>query len=378
MIGHYIVSAFRTFRRHKAVTLINILRLALGLAAFIVAYSVVRYMETAERHFTNADRIYIVSTELGFPNERRSLNSLVTAEHVAKYVRQEFPALEAVVRAQRMGDTAIATGSEKTSVQGIAVDPAFLEVFNLTFLAGDASTALARPRSALITDPVARRLFGSIDVLGKRVTLGGLTDVTVTGIIEPLPDSSSFDFGLLASWDVHEANVAALRPAAMRQPAREQWLALGATTTYVLLPDSPGAKENLRSGLASFADKYVPADQKTYYAISFNAVALSSLQIARLDQFLFSNVGTHVSVTTVLMALGSLILALACINYANHYRAGGGPVQGDRNTPRDGRHQPRCAGPESVPDRCSLRSRADGSHFLHPRHRTGDRSGARR
>ena len=320
MIGHYIVIAFRTFRQRKAVTLINILCLALGLAAFIVAYSVVRYLETAERHFTNADRIYVVSTELTFPSKQPAINSLATANHVAKYVKEEFPELEAVVRVHRKGDTVLTTGAGKAYVQSIAADPEFLEVFNLKFVAGNASTALAQPRSVLITDAVARRLFASTEVLGKRVTLDGLTDVTVTGLIEPLPKSSSFDFEVLATWDVYETNMAAIRPARAGQPDREQWLALGATTTYALLPGPrlPMTRERFFSGLSTFADKYVLDDQNGYYTISFKAVELSSLQIARLDQMLFSNIGHVVfHIHYELMVLRRPDTGPCSINYAN-------------------------------------------------------------
>ncbi len=317
MVGHYLVGALRAFRHRKAATLINILCLALGLAAFIVAYSVVRYLQTSERHFVNAERTYIISTELDFNNERPLLNSLLTAEHAARYVKEEFPELEAVTRAFAMGDTVIAAGAETAYAAGIAADPNFLDVFNLDFLSGNPSDALTKPRSVLITDALALRMFGSTSVLGKQVKIEGLTDVTITGVIGPPPRSSHFDFEMLMTWDVLETNRAVRRRAPPRS-APEHWLAITATT-YALLPRQglPKAREALLSRLPDFAGKYVPDDQKGLYGVGFNAVPLDSLQIAKLDQMLFANIGREVSIATLLFWLGALVLGLACINYAN-------------------------------------------------------------
>lgn len=316
MIGHYVVGAIRAFRRRKTVTLINVLCLSLGLAAFIVAWSVVRYQETAERHFSNSGRIFLVSTEFDFADERPSIDTLGTAEHVAKYLKEEFPQLSAVVRVRGMGDTAVSSGGEKIYIQGVAADSGFLTAFDLHFFAGSQATALSGPRSVLISSPAAVRLFGTVEALGRKVVLDGLTDATVTGVFDPIPRSSAFDFEVLATWDIHETYMAAIAPGNGAQPRPEDWRAASAAT-YVLVSGSTAERESFLSGLASFSDKHVPADQQTLASLVFKAHSLDSLTIARLNQTLFPNNGGAWSIMTILIALGSLILALACINYAN-------------------------------------------------------------
>ena len=149
MIGHYMITAFRALRRQKAVTAINILCLALGLAAFIVASSVVRYLETSERHFSKADRIFVVSTELTFPDGQRPLNTLVTPDHAAKYVREEFPELEAVARVQRMGDTALAAGPDVWEIAAALRDSGLRGDAAVDAVAADLDLSPARVRIAL-------------------------------------------------------------------------------------------------------------------------------------------------------------------------------------------------------------------------------------
>ncbi len=315
MISHYVAGALRTFRYQKAATLINVLCLALGLAAFIVAWSVVRYQETAENHFSKAERIYLVATQFDFRDERPSINTFGTAEHVAKYLKEEYPQIETVIRVRGMRDTAVASGGEKISVQGVAADSDFLTAFDLRLVAGSLKRALGNPRSVLISIPVAMSLFGTTEALGKNVILDGLTDATVTGVFDPLPKSSAFDFGVLATWDIHETYMAAIAPANVGQAPREEWRAVGAAT-YVLLPDSDVIRESFVAGLDSFAKKYVPADQESFAKLGFKAIRLDSLATTTLDQVLFANSGGW-SITTILMVLGGLILGLASVNYAN-------------------------------------------------------------
>ena len=61
MLGHYILVAFRNFRRSPVATAINVLALALGLTCFVVAYAVVQYWGHAESHFAKADRTYAIT-----------------------------------------------------------------------------------------------------------------------------------------------------------------------------------------------------------------------------------------------------------------------------------------------------------------------------
>ena len=64
MLGHYFTIALRSFRRAPLTTAVNILALALGLAAFVIAYGVVSFWDKSERNFTNVDRTYVVTSDL--------------------------------------------------------------------------------------------------------------------------------------------------------------------------------------------------------------------------------------------------------------------------------------------------------------------------
>ena len=61
MLGHYFTIAFRSLRRAPLTASVNVIALALGLAAFITAYGVVSFWDRSERHFPNVDRTYVIT-----------------------------------------------------------------------------------------------------------------------------------------------------------------------------------------------------------------------------------------------------------------------------------------------------------------------------
>ena len=106
----------------------------------------------------------------------------------------------------------------------MAVDPEFLDIFDLPFIAGDPDTALAAPNGLILTRAAALRLFGTEDVLGKTVGLGGnVIDATVTGVLGEIPEPShlgnspaaSVRFDIMAPYELYER----LREAVNRPPS---------------------------------------------------------------------------------------------------------------------------------------------------------------
>lgn len=63
MLTHYLAVAFGTHLRHPAATLLGVATLALGLVCFVTAYGVTSFWARADRHFSNAERIYAVTSE---------------------------------------------------------------------------------------------------------------------------------------------------------------------------------------------------------------------------------------------------------------------------------------------------------------------------
>jgi putative ABC transport system permease protein len=338
MFRHYLAIAVRSFRRAPLAASVNIFALALGLTAFVIAYGVVTYWDRSEGYFPNAERTYVVTATFQGRDGGRATPLPMTNRLYADYLRADFPELEAVARAQLMyEETGVAAGDAYTEMSVVGAESEFLRIFDLPFVAGD-SRALSQPRSAVLTEDAAKRLFGVANPIGKTITLANVLDVTVTGIVADVPgpshlgktDTASLRFDVLVSWDaldgVQDAARARLgarnsaaapsQPPPNRAPPPENWLGGYCCTTYVML--SRGSRltaETLNERLKAFGEAHIPLAQKELTTLTIGAVPVTGLMTAQLNSQLLS--GAPISITTLLLVLGTLVLVVACVNYAN-------------------------------------------------------------
>jgi len=87
--------------------------------------------------------------------------------------------------------------------QTFFVDSAFLQMFDFRMLQGDRATALQKPNSAVLTSSAARKLFGSEDPIGRRVSHfdADTAFFTVTGVMADVPQNSQLQFDGLFSFN---------------------------------------------------------------------------------------------------------------------------------------------------------------------------------
>ena len=329
MLGHYILVAFRNFRRSPVATGINVLSLALGLACFVVAYAVVGYWDHAEQGFAKADRTYVVTL-----SGQRGPTSFITMPlsnpTAIRYIKSDFPDFEAVARmvprdVDDMGVMTVSTGVDKTTVTSAYVDPEFLKIFDLPFVEGDAKTALANPDSVILTQAAAKRLFGDADPIGRHFLVDNITDATVTGVIGPIQQPSHLNggaaaatqFEVLASYDMYQKFWDAMLGQSMGEQ-KDNWLGDFNDTSYILLPKGSSlTAAALNERLAAFSKRRVPANVQADFKLTFGVIPVSRLMIDRLNTMLFVGSNFGMSFTTILLVLGALVLAVACLNYAN-------------------------------------------------------------
>lgn len=323
MLSHFLTTTLRSFARSPFATAMSVLVLSLGLVSFVTAFAVIDYWQVSERQFANADRIYVITRDITPDNGDPGTGAVPrTPLHLARYLTSDFPQIEAVARALPDVDVGVTAGDRAMRVNRLTVDPGFAEVFDLPFVAGDPRTAL-QPGGVVLTLQGAERLFGSEDPMGNTVTFANIADTTVTGIIAPIQNPSHMEdlpsapmrFDVLASWSVFEELVTARYPDYFQ--LSENWRG-GRFATYVLLPeDGSLTGEQLRSQLEGFAARHIPAEQLIGANIRFDALPINQMVTENLDSVLFGANRAYLSVTMMLILLGTLILAVACVNYAS-------------------------------------------------------------
>ena len=191
-------------------------------------------------------------------------------------------------------------------------DPNFFEVLALPVIAGDPATALKRSDGLVLPRAMARKYFGRDAPIGETLRLAGEHPMTVTAVIEDLPDrGTELNSGIFASGLGSFSGLAKLD----QDPARS---ATGDTAnfsisvhTYLLM--APGA--NIQVLQAA-----MPALMETLWSRAKRPPGLAAtIELVRLDRVhlhpqLFPAVPGRFAMT---IALTTVILLIACINFIN-------------------------------------------------------------
>ncbi len=321
MFNHYLTAALRNFRQSPYITSVNIIGLSLGLICFLSALGAVDYLRKSDSQFENSDRIYAITREE--PDGAEIGASLFVQPPVAKYVRADFPMLEAVARLQPQGEIVLRAENARIFAKLSLADPEFLRIFKLPFIHGEKREAALAPHGIVITAKAAERLFGTRDALGKSLLLSNALSVTVTGIIgDILPPSHLADTVLKQSFDaiVSFDTAAALYRSQgihpwMEDPDSDLWHSF-APATYVLLPaNGKFTLSDLKAGLRKFPERHFSVEQPDAKNFRFGAIPIRDIPIAALDSGFTG--GSGISVAWLLPLLGGLVLAVSCLNYAN-------------------------------------------------------------
>jgi putative ABC transport system permease protein len=323
MLRHYVLLALRHARREPPAAVLNVFTLSLGLACFVTASAIIGFWDRADARMATADRAFLVTSALSAPTaDEPPRMRPVSTHYVAQYLKTDFPKLEEVARAIPVNDNAsYVAGDRSIRIREYSADPDLPAILDLPFVAGDRRTALAAPRSVVLTEQTATQLFGDEPALGKHVLLGALWDATVTGVVRNIEEPSHmgrsatapFPWDALSSRDLYES-VLRTRFGSDTSTGPENW-ANGGNFTYVLLPkDGSLTAEQLRAQLPAFVQRHVPVDQQERMKLTLDLLPVPRI-LAKSTEGLFPNAG--VSLAAILWTLGALVLVVACVNYAN-------------------------------------------------------------
>ncbi|WP_151199787.1 ABC transporter permease [Kozakia baliensis] len=108
-----------------------------------------------------------------------------TTFYALPFLRQDFPNIESSVRIEENSFQVRLNGT-LVPFRGVLVDPSILEVFGLRLLSGQLD-ALDRPDGLVLSKNAAKRIFGTLDVLGRTVTVdneGQMSRHSVTAVTD--------------------------------------------------------------------------------------------------------------------------------------------------------------------------------------------------
>ena len=298
MFSNYFKIAWRNILRSKGFSFINIAGLSIGMAAAALIVLWLQNELSFDRFHTNADRIYNVYNV--DKNEGIIYSWNTTPKVMAKSISQDYPEVEMVVRVNWPMPLLFTLGDKKLKATGNFVDSGFLQMFSFPMVQGDVKTALGNSSSVVITQALAKKLFGNENAMGKNVVIDNTESFTVTGILKDLPNNTTFQFEYLLPWSVLRA-----------KGGDDEFWGNNSTNTFVMLKKeaSLASIEPKIKALRSKYDKESPQMQTLLYPLN------RSYLYGQFKNGVES--GGRIESVRLFGIIALFILLIACINFMN-------------------------------------------------------------
>ena len=289
--------AWRSLRRNKVTSIINIGGLMLGLTTGIIISLLVVYTFGFDKFHANYRSIHLLEMNQNFAGTIYTGNW--TPAPVGPVLQREMPALKYVVREREEGQSLTAYGEKAIYQKGIYVEPDFFRMMTFPAVEGDPVATLRDGSGIVLTERAARRLFSNRPALGKTVLLNNTHPLKVGAVIRDVPENSSIEFDIVLPYTLFERD--------------NEWVSQWenrSVLTWIQL--QPGANlESVNRLMTQLLIKHTTAKQ-----VSLFAYPITRLQL--YDNFKDGKPYWGKAYIYVVIAfIAFLTLLIACINFMN-------------------------------------------------------------
>lgn len=303
MFRSYFRIAYRTLLKNQSFSFINILGLAVGMAAFLFLVQYIRFERSYENYNEHADNIYRVTLDLYNGNEY-VVTDCETYAPVGPALKDKMPEVLDYARMfHNDGLQDIRIGTENFLEQGIYfADPSAIKMFAVDILNGNQTTALTEPYKAIVSESTAKKFFNRTDIVGEALEIQGNL-YQVTGVMADIPVNTHLKFSILLSHST-------LPKMYSSWYSDSSW---GGNNEYTYLLMSPG------TNLESFNSKLIE------FAIGLKDKIRTERFVAEpmKDIHLFSNksfepeINGSARIVNFLLIIAAFIIIIAWVNYVN-------------------------------------------------------------
>jgi len=308
MLRNYLKVALRNLWKNKTYSFINILGLTLGLGCFLLIALYVFDELTYDRFHKKSPQIYRV-VETRVTPEGKQLKVAAVAYKISEQAPVGIPEVKMAARLSIFGRSNVSdTGRTHVFYELFYLaNPEFLRMFDFKLLEGDRATALNAPRSVILTESTAKKIYGVSSVIGRTL----LTDrdsllYTVTGILEDFPSHSHISFNMVFS-------EASLTGQGYRDFIAADW-ASNSFPTYLLLDKEANAEEAAQKLNKLVASKRINQPGKSELVLQ----PLKDIHFHSADiEGTAAEQKGNLSYIYIFSIVALFVLLIACINYMN-------------------------------------------------------------
>ncbi|TKC06497.1 FtsX-like permease family protein [Pedobacter polaris] len=295
--------ALRNLWKNKTSSFINVIGLAIGLAACLMLLLYVTYEWNFDKQGKNAENLYTVMTNIPGDNGKISNTFEGSTTALGPLLKEEIPEIKHLARMNYLKKALIAVGENSFKKLGKFAEPEILKLFDYQYIVGNAATAMQNPKSVILTESTAKVLFGSTQVLNRVVKYQDKEDLTVSAVIKDLPDNTSatLKFDYLMPWAFYEM---------VEASAKElNWGNFSFVTMALLDPNADITKVNQK--IDKVVKVHLEQANQPYFLYPLNKLHL----YGKFENGV--NVGGDIEQIYLFVALAFGILMIACINFMN-------------------------------------------------------------
>lgn len=296
MIYSWIKQFIRVSTKEKFFSIVNILGLALGLMTTIIIILWIDYNLSFDNFHYDHDKIYQVYKVQSLADGNNQY-TYSTPGPLSELLSTKFPEVNSSTRVHVRNEVLGFGEKAFRDYRIFFTDSSFFKVFKVDFLSGNKNECLKYINSIVLTEKLALKLFGSLDVVGKSVRLNGKIDLKVTAVVKDYPKNSFVIFNCLVPLNL---------VLALEEYSTKSWNS-GFVNTYVKV-NSTNQINELENKIQIESKKLGVEENTKFHLQSLRTLAT------------FNPNPKGYSMITMFFTLGlsaGFVLILACINFIN-------------------------------------------------------------
>lgn len=306
MLTNYLTIAFRNIFKHKIFSFINIIGLAIGMAAGLLILQYVRFERSYDRFEANGPNIYRI--QLDRYNEGKLATQWAAgAAGIGPLVKAELPEVTNLARLRSAAAVMTYQDKEFREEKMLYANEGFLPMFGYPALKGSTANALKNVDQVVLTSSTAHKYFGDTDPIGKTILMNKKEPFSVIAVIPDPPANTHLKFSMLLSFATWQKFAG--------DPATTQWGWDGFFAYIQVRPGTdPAGLEKKINTLAT--NRWGKEWQESQHKMVFHLQPLASIHLSH-NYMLEAEVNGDAKAVSFLAIIAVFILVIAWINYIN-------------------------------------------------------------
>jgi putative ABC transport system permease protein len=328
-VKHFIKITLRRLSREKVYTSVNILGLAMGMASALLIFFFLRFETSYDTFHRDHQRIYRIGTDLRVLDQKQGY--AVSSAALAPALAREYHQIESFLRLFHihyfLRDIIYQYDEVRFHEKEMfAVDSTYFDFFTTRFLEGTAENSLYEPFSIVLTEDLARKIFGDKKALGEKILMRNVGYFTVTAVIQNPPLNQHFRFkGLISMSSLHHMSPLFLNAFGPGVSWEVFENSMGSTVvwSYIKTAENADAEDFIKTNWGDFHQKYIHPLTQSHQVDK--ELIIQPIRDIHLHSDLIYEISDEISTLRVMnpqmirvfFLIAIFLLIVAAINYTN-------------------------------------------------------------